>query len=511
MHHIEGMYLPKDFIAKLPKPVKDKIEEYDVLDFAFERYKQVFPDFKLSSLPQKFFVPYGSGEELLFDFSSDSTPESHARKPTPDEIRERNKFIPVLPDKWYNAFLYRLGEPLLTENKKKRDLSQIKTLAVFDFDHTLYKSPEAPKGHKGNWHIKPESLPDNPKEKDWNLDIVNKAQELCEDPSVYCVMMTGRVGNVFGDKIDNYFKQRGLNFAKTFYNEFGGDTADYKIETIHKLLNKLPNVQSLVMWDDDRKKAEKYSEEFADKINYKIHMVGDEELNESKFEEVKYDLSNAGLIKTKVLYILIDTKNLINFVSKLPKDNPDMEAKDLIDNKIILSYAAVTPNSDLDSPCMGATERTVLAQNPNLKGSGLGRYMMRLLFKFYPNGMVNDRSHVSKYAKDATRLMALSGITKVKKIKDGDVEIDKLDNKDKPKTATPEDDCKVHNDDVLDKVYVYDDPSIDVNKLLQNGEKALASCAKITNGDWPEHALEDLIITAGMQTFYMSSQDYSLG
>lgn len=105
VYHIEGIYLPKDFIAKLPKQVKDKIEEYDVLDFAFEKYKQIFPEFRLSSLPQKFFVPYGSGEEMLFDFSSESQPENHARKPTPEELEERNKSIPVLPDKWYNAFL----------------------------------------------------------------------------------------------------------------------------------------------------------------------------------------------------------------------------------------------------------------------------------------------------------------------------------------------------------------------------------------------------------------------
>ncbi len=407
----------------------------------------------------------------------------------------------------FNIWRSFINESQIVEKKKKRDLSVVKTLAVFDFDDTLFQSPEAPKGYKGNWHIKPESLPDTPKDQDWNLDIVSRALDMCEDPSIYCVMMTGRVGNIFGQKIDDMLRGKGLNFAKTYYNEFGGDTAQYKMDEINKLLSKLPNVQNLLMWEDQREKAEKYSEEFSDKINYKIHMVGDEELNESAFEDVKYDLSNAGLIKTKVLYVLIDTKNLVDFISKLPKDNPDMEAKDLIDNKIILSYAAVTPNEKLDSPCMGATERTVLAQNPHLKGSGLGRYMMRLLFKFYPNGIMNDRHDVSKLAKDAARLMALSGLTKVKKIKSGDEVIDKLDNKDNPKTATPEDDCKVYNDDVLDRVYMHDDPSINANDLLKKGQDALSACAKITNGDWPEHALEDLIITAGMQTYYMSAEN----
>ena len=504
VYHIEGMYLPKDFIAKLPKQVKDKIEEYDVLDFAFEKYKQIFPEFRLSSLPQKFFVPYGSGEEILFDFSSESQPENHARKPTAEELEERNKSIPVLPHKWYNAFLFRLDLPLITESKKKRDFSQVKTLAVFDFDDTLFNSPEAPRGHKGNWHIKPESLPDNPKEKDWNLDIVSKALDLCEDPSVYCVMMTGRVGNIFGEKIDAMLKGKGLNFAKTYYNEFGGDTAQYKMDEINRLLNKLPNVKNLLMWEDQKEKAEKYSEEFSDKINYKIHMVGDEELSESKFEDTKYDLSSLGLIKANDKYILFDTKKLIQFVAGLPKDNPDMNSADLIDKNIVLSYAAMTPNNRLKNPCMGAAQRSVLAQNPNIKGSGMGKYMMRVLFKFYPEGIINDRGNVSPTAQQAARLLALSGLAKIKKIKDDDEEIDRLDNVKNPKTKTKQDDCEIHGDDVLDKVYQYDDPSVNAQSLLEKAQQALQDCENTTEGNWPTYALEDLIESAGIALYYRS-------
>jgi len=411
--------------------------------------------------------------------------------------------VAVLPNDWYK----KSAERMLTERKvkKKRDLSIIKTLAVFDFDDTLFQSPEAPKGYKGNWHIKPESLPDNPKEKDWNLDIVSRAMDMCEDPSVYCVMMTGRIGNIFGEKIDYMLKGKGLNFAKTYYNEFGGDTAQYKMDEINKLLGKLPNVQNLLMWEDQREKAEKYSEEFSKKINYKIHMVGDEELNESGFEDVKYDKDNVGLITLdKTKFILFDTKKLINFVSSLPKDNPDMDSNELIDNNIILSYAAVTPNDKLKNPCMGATERSILAQNPNIKGSGMGRYMMGVLFKFYPEGMMNDRGDVSQAAKQAARLLSLSGLAKVKKIKDGGETVDKLDDIDNPKTATKKDDCEVHNDDLLDKVYLYNDPSINEQALLKKGQEALEVCEQITEGNWPTYALEDLIEAAGMALYYRS-------
>ncbi len=482
--------------------IDDYLKELGVIDLALETYDdpQIFQSagYPKVRVPRRYVkIPYinaGKKGYLIYD---------GVKKEFIDKAPEGEE-IAVLPSNWYIKSLERLTERKI---RKKRNLSIIKTLAVFDFDRTLYNSPDAPKNYKGNWHIKKESLPEKPKESSWNLDIVNKAQELCEDPSVYCVMMTGRIGNIFKDRIERYFKTKGLKFARTYYNEFGGDTAQYKMDSINDLLNKLPNVENLLMWDDDREKAEKYSEEFGEKINYKIHMVGDEEINESKFEDVKYNLTNVGLIRSKKLFVLLDTQKLINFVSKLPKDNPDMDSNSLIDNNIILSYAAVTPNDKLDSPCMGAAERTVLAQNPNIKGSGMGRYMMRVLFKFYPNGIMNDRHDVSKSAKDAARLLSLSGLSKIKKIKDGDMEIDKLDDKDNPKTPTPEDDCKVYNDDILDRVYNYDDPSINENDLLSKGQEALEKCAEITNGDWPEHALEDLIITAGMKTYYRSAEN----
>ena len=153
---------------------------------------------------------------------------------------------------------------------------------------------------------------------------------------------------------------------------------------------------------------------------------------------------------------------------------------------------------------MGAAERSILAQNPNIKGSGMGRYMMSILFKFYPEGMINDRGDVSPSAKQAARLLSLSGLAKVKKIKDGDKVIDKLDDVDNPKTSTKEDDCEVHGDDLLDRVYLYNDPSIDEKQLLEKAQQAIQKCEEITEGNWPTYALEDLIEAAGMALYYRS-------
>lgn len=168
--------------------------------------------------------------------------------------------------------------------KTAKDLKKIKTLAVFDFDKTLFRSPDAPKGHKGNWHIKIDSLtppqvkeiPDNNM---WNMQIVNKAKELIVREDVYCVMLTGRVDNIFEDRIKQLLLQKELVFDIVRLNEFGGDTVEFKVNTVKSLIDKMPNLERLTMWDDDEEKIEKYKEIFSNKdYTFVIHTV-DENIN----------------------------------------------------------------------------------------------------------------------------------------------------------------------------------------------------------------------------------------
>lgn len=179
-----------------------------------------------------------------------------------------------------NDYQQKWLEFLYENKKKKRDLTLVKTLAIFDFDDTLFWSPQPPKGHKGNWWISGESLegkavPKVPDESFWNEDVVGYALNLYNNPEYYTVMMTGRIGDRFADRINELLKQKHIRFAEKYYNEFGGDTAEYKIKAIKNLLEKLPNVERLIMWENEAEKAEKYSEEFSDKIKFKIYMVDD--------------------------------------------------------------------------------------------------------------------------------------------------------------------------------------------------------------------------------------------
>jgi hypothetical protein len=277
VHWFDTSLLPDDkrnnLLNNLNKQAADLVRQFDILDFSFENQKVYKPEITgITNHTMKFFAPLDNNKEQFFDFTNGEI--GAMREPNSEEKAQRGKSIPILPNNWYVAHIERYGKKIVKEQEEQdRDLSIVKTLAVFDFDETLFRSDNAAKRLESDHPLSPDSLPDVAKKSDWNIDIVIKAKELCSNPAVYCVMMTGRVGDRFKDKIDKLLQDNNLFFAETHYNEFGGDTAQYKIDTIKSIIDKLPNVNKLIMWDDDEKKAEKYAEEFNDIIKIKIHLV----------------------------------------------------------------------------------------------------------------------------------------------------------------------------------------------------------------------------------------------
>lgn len=272
MRYIERMFLPSDFLASLPPEVREKVDEYDVLDFAFEEYKSIFPQYNLGGInPVKFFVPY-AGHELFFDYSA-SDDHNIIRQPTEQERLEKNKTIPVLPNKWFNAFLKHYKTQMIERKVHNQIMSQAKILAVFDFDDTLFKSSLVDQRLGVHSPMDPKSIPEKPLNSDWNLEIVLKAQELCSNPNVLCVMMTGRADEIFRNKIDKILKQRNLLFFETFYKPPNIETAQFKIDRIYDFFDRMPQIEKLVMWDDDAEKIQAYTQEFQNKIDFEIHHV----------------------------------------------------------------------------------------------------------------------------------------------------------------------------------------------------------------------------------------------
>lgn len=169
-----------------------------------------------------------------------------------------------------------------------KDFKKIKTLAVFDFDKTLFRSPDAPSNNKGNWHIKidsltPPAVKDVPNDNMWNMSIVSKAKELIDRQDVYCIMLTGRVDNIFEERINELLLQKELLFDKVGLNHFGGDTVEFKVNTIKNLIDKMPNLDRLSMWDDDEEKIEQYKEIFSNKdYSFVIHTVDESQIRKIK-------------------------------------------------------------------------------------------------------------------------------------------------------------------------------------------------------------------------------------
>ncbi len=165
-------------------------------------------------------------------------------------------------------------------------MGNYKKLSVFDFDNTLFKSPDTPKNFKGNWYASKQSLnepavPKKPDDSFWNLDIVNAAKKELSDSQTYCIMLTGRIDQFFQDRIEELLKQKGLNFKLVGLNEFGMDTAEFKVNKIKKILKKYQSIKNIEMWEDEPEKAEIYRKEFKQML--KINIKKNKKLNEMEY------------------------------------------------------------------------------------------------------------------------------------------------------------------------------------------------------------------------------------
>jgi hypothetical protein len=83
-------------------------------------------------------------------------------------------------------------------------------------------------------------------------------------------MLTGRIDQFFEDRINELLKQRKLNFRLVGLNEFGMDTAEFKINKINQILKKYPSIKNIEMWEDEPEKVSIYKAEFKDKIKINL-------------------------------------------------------------------------------------------------------------------------------------------------------------------------------------------------------------------------------------------------
>lgn len=131
-------------------------------------------------------------------------------------------------------------------------MSPIK-LHVFDFDGTLFRSPEKPVWWKGGWwgnlnSLSPPCVPDRPSSDWWNETVVQAAKQSINNPDVMAILLTGRIPK-FSLRLKDLLRQAGLHFDQVHLSS-GGPTESFKMKVIKEILDEHPAIRGVSIWED---------------------------------------------------------------------------------------------------------------------------------------------------------------------------------------------------------------------------------------------------------------------
>jgi hypothetical protein len=135
-------------------------------------------------------------------------------------------------------------------------------LHLFDFDGTLFRSPEMPDWWDGKfWWFDQQSLdepcvPEQPGGDWWISSTVSQAKKSIADPDVWAVLMTGRADRKFRWRVPELLKQKGLNFDEVHLSPAKGETGYFKVNRLKAILKRYmqsPGITRVRMWDDNVK------------------------------------------------------------------------------------------------------------------------------------------------------------------------------------------------------------------------------------------------------------------
>jgi DNA topoisomerase-1 len=126
-------------------------------------------------------------------------------------------------------------------------------LDVYDFDGTLFRSPEKPVWWKGGWwgnldSLTPPCVPEQPSSDWWNGSVVEAAKRSLSNPDTRTIFLTGRIQK-FSIRVKDLLRQAGLPFDEMFFAG-GGATEKFKLETIKKILGEEPTIRGVSIWED---------------------------------------------------------------------------------------------------------------------------------------------------------------------------------------------------------------------------------------------------------------------
>lgn len=149
-------------------------------------------------------------------------------------------------------------------------------LAVFDFDGTLFRSPEAPAWHDKGWYVSqgslgPPCVPQKPGPEWWIPNTVSAAREAISDRNTYAIMMTGRVDSIFRWRVPELLKQAGLSFDEVHLNK-GGETSRFKLGVMAKVLRRY-SFKKVEIWDDNSLYLKTYEKVLSKFFQVETHLI----------------------------------------------------------------------------------------------------------------------------------------------------------------------------------------------------------------------------------------------
>ena len=133
----------------------------------------------------------------------------------------------------------------------------ITKLSLFDFDSTLFRSPDRP----GWWDdetngyffgslvsLSEPIVPKQPGSQWWVEEVVHFARASLLHPNSYTVLATGR-REQFRDRVTHLALQQWLDFDEIHLNP-GTETGYYKGTLLFRLIHRFPNLEEVEIWDD---------------------------------------------------------------------------------------------------------------------------------------------------------------------------------------------------------------------------------------------------------------------
>ena len=163
-----------------------------------------------------------------------------------------------------------------------------KKLISFDFDKTLFHTPEPEFGkdiflektgkvwpHRG-WWGKPETLDMNIFDIPLNQWVYSKYVEFSDIEENFMILATGRLMKVDGmfDNVNKILDKNSIEFNEVHLN-WGGDTLKFKLKLFEQKIQSL-GVEEFIMFDDRELhliQFQEWANDFSKKNNIKITIV----------------------------------------------------------------------------------------------------------------------------------------------------------------------------------------------------------------------------------------------